>query len=283
MIQHRVCTQSDCDTGPTEPQGVDMYKVVGLAIGLGLIIVGSMGCEGGGSSGGGSGPFGGNDLISLHYDHAPDRDDGQSAAADRTLLQSTVGTSRAIAVSGAHGRNGGSFNPASDNVMNAAWPGQWTAAHGNREAAVASLAQRWGATLRSGGDIWVKEGGQSDLTAAVVAQIKTQQPDVNTKERIHVVQHGEWNEAQTTPSALQYVRAETDYIRIPNANSYLKGPRDEAFVQAAVNHPVHGSYWQAAFDYYPNIIDFSDTGELMYILGLGQIGIDEFRARYLDQ
>ena len=256
---------------------------MGLAIGLGLIIVGSMGCGGGGSSGGGSGPFGGNDLISLHYDHAPDRDDGQSAAADRTLLQSTVGTSRAIAVSGAHGRNGGSFNPASDNVMNAAWPGQWTAAHGNREAAVASLAQRWGATLRSGGDIWVKEGGQSDLTAAVVAQIKTQQPDVNTKERIHVVQHGEWNEAQTTPSALQYVRAETDYIRIPNANSYLKGPRDEAFVQAAVNHPVHGSYWQAAFDYYPNIIDFSDTGELMYILGLGQIGIDEFRARYLDQ
>jgi len=263
-----------------------MYKIVGLAIGLGLIIAGSMGCEGSGSGGGGSaGHFGGKDLISLHYDHAPDRDDGQSAAADRTLLQSTVGGavgSRVIAVSGAYGRNGGSFNPASDNVMNAAWPGQWTAAHGNREAAVASVSQRWGSVLRGGGDIWVKEGGQSDLTAAVVAQIKTQQPDVNTKERIHVVQHGEWNEAQTTPSALEYVRAETDYIRIANANSYLKGPRDETFVQAAVNHPVHGAYWQAAFDYYPNIIDFSDTGELMYILGLGEIGIDEFRIRYLE-
>ena len=28
------------------------------------------------------------DLISLHYDHAPDKDDGQSAAADRTVLES---------------------------------------------------------------------------------------------------------------------------------------------------------------------------------------------------
>ena len=28
------------------------------------------------------------DLLSLHYDHAPDKDDGHSAAADRTILES---------------------------------------------------------------------------------------------------------------------------------------------------------------------------------------------------
>ena len=31
------------------------------------------------------------DLVSLHYDHAPDRDDGHSAAADRTLLEALYG------------------------------------------------------------------------------------------------------------------------------------------------------------------------------------------------
>ena len=33
------------------------------------------------------------DIISLHYDHAPDKDDGHSAAADRTLLQTLYGQS----------------------------------------------------------------------------------------------------------------------------------------------------------------------------------------------
>ena len=50
------------------------------------------------------------DLISLHYDHAPDKDDGQSAAADRTLLQVHYGmdwiSKHVIAVSGTYGKNG---------------------------------------------------------------------------------------------------------------------------------------------------------------------------------
>jgi len=31
------------------------------------------------------------DPLSLHYDHTPDKDDGQSAAADRTVLESLFG------------------------------------------------------------------------------------------------------------------------------------------------------------------------------------------------
>ena len=45
------------------------------------------------------------DLLSLHYDHAPDKDDGHSTAADRTILQSMFGKKwikqHVIAVSGA--------------------------------------------------------------------------------------------------------------------------------------------------------------------------------------
>lgn len=47
------------------------------------------------------------DLLSLHYDHAPDKDDGHSAAADRTILETLYDCewikAHVVAVSGAYG------------------------------------------------------------------------------------------------------------------------------------------------------------------------------------
>ncbi len=232
------------------------------------------------------------DLISLHYDHAPDKDDGQSAAADRTILQSMYGpewiTTHVVAVSGAYGKNAAEFNPDSDRVMDAVWgageQGGWLAAHANRSRAIAEAARRWIAALKAGGDVWVKEGGQSDFTAEVVRAIRQQWSELDTRSRIHVVQHSDWNEQQTTEAALAYTRANTHYIRIRDANAYLnvKGG-DAAFVTAALGHPVFAPFWKAAFAYYPpqQRLDFSDTGELMHILGLGEMGIDAFRQTYL--
>ena len=231
------------------------------------------------------------DLISLHYDHAPDRDDGQSAAADRTVLETLFDRQwmkrHAVAVSGAYGRNRKHFRPASDAVMDAAFDdvGGWIAAHEQWPSAVAKLAERWKATLEAGGDVWVKEGGQSDITADVVRELREEMPDLETQRRIHVVQHSDWNENQTTRTALDYVKANTDYIRIRDANRYLnrKGG-DEAFVEAAKAHPRFGPAWRAALDYYdPKIrLDFSDTGELLHMLGLGELGIDAFGRRFLS-
>ncbi|OPZ22962.1 MAG: hypothetical protein BWZ10_00123 [candidate division BRC1 bacterium ADurb.BinA364] len=231
------------------------------------------------------------DLLSLHYDHAPDKDDGHSAAADITLLAALFDAdwikARVIAVSGAVGKNRGSFNHRSDAVMDASWNewGGWIAAIDQWDEAVETLTERWMAALKEGGDIWIKEGGQSDITAAIVRNIKQRMPDVDTRKRIHLIQHGLWNEKQTTDEDLAYVRAETDYVKIRNANAYLnvKGG-DETFVRAATAHPVHGNAWKAAFDYYApsQRVDFSDTGELLHILGLGEMNIDEFRQRYLD-
>ena len=58
---------------------------------------------------------------------------------------------------------------------------------------------------------------------------------------------------------------------------------DRAFVKAATKHPVFVHMWQTVFSYYnpEKILDFSDTGELMHILGLGEMNIDAFRQRYL--
>lgn len=231
------------------------------------------------------------DLISLHYDHAPDKDDGQSAAADRTILETLYDSDwiikHVIAVSGAYGKNASEFNTKSDDVMDAAWNefGGWLAAHTDKEKVISELTERWVQILKAGGDVWVKEGGQSDITAAVVAQIKKQLPELETNTRIHVVQHSDWNEDQTTDAALAYTRNHTDYIKIRDANNYLniKGGNRE-FEKSALAHPRFGQVWQAAFTYYNprQRLDFSDTGELMHILGLGEMSIDGFRKRFLD-
>ncbi len=231
------------------------------------------------------------DLISLHYDHAPDRDDGQSAAADRTILESMFDAdwikTHTIAVSGAYGENAEWFNADSDAVMDAVWKdlGGWLAGHVDRAGVVAELAGRWTEVIQAGGDVWVKEGGQSDITADAVKRIRNASPEIDTR-RIHVVQHSGWNEDKTTDSALEYVREHTHYIRIPDANAFLNLEGGHpAFSKAASEHPKLGPIWKAAFAYYPpsERLDFSDTGELMRILGLGEIGIDEFQERFLDE
>jgi uncharacterized membrane protein len=231
------------------------------------------------------------DLLALHYDHAPDRDDGQSAVADRVMLETELGAAwiarNALAVSGAYGENAADFDAGSDAVMDAVFGdvGGWLAAHGDRAAALDRMTDRWLGTLRAGGDVWVKEGGQSDLTAEVVARVQEALPDADTRSRIHVVQHSDWNEDMTTDAALAFVREYTDYVRIRDANAYLNlEGGDRAFEAAALAHDRFGAMWAAAFAYYPPAerLDFSDTGELMHILGVDEMGIDAFRARYLD-
>jgi hypothetical protein len=231
------------------------------------------------------------DLLSLHYDHAPDKDDGHSAAADRTILQTLYGkewiTKHVVAVSGAYGKNANDFNPNSDAVMDAAWNdcGGWLAAHTSHDNVISELTKRWSKTLQAGGDIWIKEGGQSDITALVVRNIIRQMPEVDTTSRIHTVQHSNWNEDQTAENALAYTRRHTHYTLIDDANAYLNIPRgNEAFVTSATNHSELGVVWKAAFAYYnpKERLDFSDTGELLYILGLGKLNFDGFREKFLD-
>ena len=230
------------------------------------------------------------DLLSLHYDHAPDKDDGHSAVADRCILETEFGCDwikdHVVAVSGAYGKNAPRFNDKSDAVMDATWHdcGGWIDAHADHDQAVKQLVERWRNCLQNGGDVWVKEGGQSDITADVVRVIRAELRDMDTTKRIHVVQHSDWNENQTTDAALDYTKTHTDYIRIKDANAYLNVQGgDRAFETAALEHPKFGPAWQAAFEYYSprERLDFSDTGELMHILGHGEFGIVEFKERYL--
>jgi hypothetical protein len=236
------------------------------------------------------------DVIALHYDHAPDLDDGQSAAADRTLLQSKFGARwlepHLVIVSGTYGINAPTFVRKSDEVMNAVWDDWWLSAHDRWKPSVERVAQRWVSTIERGGRVWVKEGGQSDFTTDVVTRIKEMRPAIDTRKSIVVVQHSSWNEERSTPKKLAYSKANTTYLKIPDANAHdalpVGAPSAKTFVDAALANRTYGKYWRAAFAYYPPLeprtghLDFSDTGELTHILGLGEVDVATFRSRYLS-
>lgn len=230
------------------------------------------------------------DLISLHYDHAPDRDDGHATVAALAVVRA-LGIVPHV-VSGAHGTgNADQYQPEAEVVMRAAWGSAWEDANGNRQAAVNATSSRWLNTLLNGGDIWVAEGGQSDLTTAVVRSINSSNPSINTRTRIHVVQHSRFNESNSNQSDLRFSQANTDYILIDDGNNDNRtadlNMRSDRFVQLARNSQF-GSAWNAAFSYLdPNFkLDFSDTVLLLHILGIGrdQIAtVEDFGAIFLDQ
>lgn len=234
------------------------------------------------------------DIIALHYDNAADLDDGQSASADRTLIQTKYGITwlnkHLSIVNGTCGTNANIFNKKSSEVMNAVWGHMWLSAHEDWKSSVKKIALKWMKVIKRGGKVWIKEGGQSDFTTDVIKYIKTKHPSINTIRDVIVVQHSQSNEETTTAAKLDYVKANTRYIKIPDANAYAVinhgSPSIKPFVDAALSNPTFKKYWTASFKYYPPFakkgsIDYSDSGELMYILGLGQLSVEEFKNIYL--
>ncbi len=168
--------------------------------------------------------------------------------------------------------------------------------------AVENAYQIWKETLDRGGRVWVADGGQHDFTADVVRLIRQRMPSLNTRARIINVQHSNWNLAHTTLSDLQYLAGTAskrpnpqagrqdivtvgntgvvDFRYIANGNvggnasADLNG-RDDNFVARARSSKFGGA-WNAAFNYlnpFGNAagdpkLDFSDTVEALYILGV---------------
>lgn len=92
------------------------------------------------------------DLISLHYDHAPDRDDGHAAVAGLIVSRHHGFTPHVIG--GAYGAlNASRYDSGSEAVMNSAWPGSWVNAHADWPGAVQQTVNRWSGTLAAGGDV----------------------------------------------------------------------------------------------------------------------------------
>lgn len=210
------------------------------------------------------------DLISLHYDCAPDPDDMESAVADRILLEGVLGTAwvraHVLAVVGTFGARSPAYRGAPcERVVRAVWddvldvpvqvagaqPGQLHAWRTRRArlGAVRGVFPTWSAALAKGGHVYVKEGGPSDFTALVLARVAAAQQRTSAPAGpcVHVVQHSAWNEAHADPRALAVVRNCTlcDY-RGPKAtgrgpladgNLALQRPAMDPRCPACLPHP----------------------------------------------
>jgi len=131
------------------------------------------------------------DLVALHFDHAPDRDDGHAAVA-ALMVVNKLGLNVHV-VAGTYGEySRDRFVGASVGLMNSVWGSQWHNAHRNFAATVSSAADRWSSVIAGGGTVWIAEGGPSDFTAAVLRRIHSVYPNVNTSQRIALVQHSDW-------------------------------------------------------------------------------------------
>jgi len=232
------------------------------------------------------------DLLLVQFDCKTDVDDLHTVAAFATL----VSNQRYLkvnyhSVAGTYGTQGGLYVPPND-LFQLAFGDNWTDAHNNTKAAVEKVKSLVIKTLVQGGDLWIADAGQSDFSAELVNAIKKDLPKIETTKRIHIVQHAEWNEEVTTPEKLDFVKRNTDYIKIPDGNGIGNGTpgfRTPEFTNwdDKINNPELTEIWQLAVDLankyngkdgrYNNEailaggLDFSDLSEVCWILGLQDI------------
>jgi len=232
------------------------------------------------------------DLLLVQFDCKTDVDDLHTLAALVTLLSdSKFSKIRYHAVAGTYGIQEGLYVPANP-LFQLAFGDNWTDAHEKVNGAVEKVNAIIKKILETQGDIWIAEAGQSDFTAKLIKSMQSDLPDLSVSQRIHVVQHSEWNENSTSPESLQFVKKNTDYQKIPDGNAVGNGTPgflSPEYTQwkKKISNPKLIGIWQLATDLsnkyngkegrYNNEaisaggLDFSDLSEVCWILGLQDI------------
>ncbi len=232
------------------------------------------------------------DLLLMQFDCKTDVDDLQSAAALITLLSdSRYSKINYHAVAGTYGIQEGLYVPPND-LFQLAFGKNWTEANENRETAAKKVKNILEEVLKQNGDIWIADAGQSDFSAELIRMIQADLPAINTRQRIHLVQHSDWNEKVTTPADLEFVKQNSDYQRIADGNVVGNGTpgfRSPEFtdLKSKLKNPQLSKIWNKAIELcnkyngkdgrYLNEavaaggVDFSDLAEVCWILGLQDI------------
>ncbi|MDO6461430.1 hypothetical protein Q4485_12035 [Granulosicoccaceae sp. 1_MG-2023] len=242
------------------------------------------------------------DFIALHYDNAPDPDDGHAAVAGRMVIAHFGLEEVTGVVSGAYGAPVAHlYREDSEPVFYATWgeegvAGGWFNAHRQREVSLQNSADQWQSVLLAGGRVLVAEGGQSDYTADVMRELAERDSALDLS-RIWVFQHSygpkSFNESQATQADLSYVKAHATYVKVPDGNTQNASAdlneRNDAVANRFLASAQFGEAWSAAFTYlnpFTRKFDASDTVELLYILGLDSrdiAGWDDFSDYFLPQ
>jgi hypothetical protein len=232
------------------------------------------------------------DLLLAQFDCKTDVDDLHTVAALATLLSdSSFAEINFHAVAGAYGMQDGLYVPP-NRLFQDAFGDNWTDAHADFEKAVEKVKLIVKPILAKNGDVWIADAGQSDFSAALIKTIQDDLPEIDTKQRFHVVQHSDWNEEVTTPECLQFVKTNADYQKIPDGNAVGNGtpgfrtPENFQLMEYIENSELLKT-WNLAIDLanqyngkegrYNNEaiaaggLDFSDLSEFCWIFGLQDI------------
>lgn len=232
------------------------------------------------------------DLFLAQFDCKTDVDDIQSVAGVVTMLADPrfLGV-RYHAVAGAYGIQEGLYVPGNP-LFEAAFDHDWSDAHTNYEHALREVTIRVTQTLENGGNIWIADAGQSDFTADIIRNIRKTLPSIQTKRRIHVVQHSEWNENSAAPDNLSYVKTNAAYHKIPDGNiigngspgfytpevvnwrDYIKSPKLVHIWEMAIEianqyNGKDGRHNNPAIA--DGGLDFSDVSETCWIFGFSDL------------
>lgn len=244
------------------------------------------------------------DLLLVHFDCKTDVDDVQTMAGLSTLLKNKTYQNLSYhAVTGTYGVQEGLYVPP-NTLLERAFIGHWSDAHTDIDKAVKEVLQKVKITLLQNGDVWIADAGQSDFSAKLIAAVKTEIKNINSKVRFHVVQHSDWNESVTAEKALNYVKTHTDYNKIPDGNALNNGTpgfRDPYYkeLKKQVKDAELLDIWDHAIaisnqyngkdDRYLNEaiaaggLDFSDLSEVCWILDIQDINnIQDFFYRMLN-
>ena len=232
------------------------------------------------------------DLYLAHFDVKTDVDDVHSVAAVATMLADPrFSKVRYHAVAGTYGIQEGLYVPA-ERVFDLAFGDHWSDAHGDFDKALDEVRSFSIETLEDGGSIWIAEAGQSDFSAALIRNIQGLIPEAIVKDRVHIVQHADWNEEVTTAEDLAFVKESASYKKIPDGNAPGNGSpgfRSNTAVdwQENVNDVRLSKIWTAAVEVantyngadgrYLNEaiqdggLDFSDVAETAWIFGFSDL------------
>ena len=232
------------------------------------------------------------DLYLAHFDVKTDVDDVHSVAAVATMLADPrFSKVRYHAVAGTYGIQEGLYVPA-ERVFDLAFGDRWSDAHKDFDKALDEVRSLCIETLNDGGSIWIAEAGQSDFSAALIRSIQELIPEAIVKDRVHVVQHADWNEEVTTAEDLAFVKESASYQKIPDGNApgngspgfrsntavdwqeYVSDIRlsetwTEAVEVADTYNGADGRYLNEAIQ--DGGLDFSDVAEMAWIFGFADL------------
>ena len=256
------------------------------------------------------------DLLIPQFDSKPDPDDIHAQAALGSMLShKDLQGVNYYAVAGAYGIQNGNFID-SDNLFDLAFgAANWTDADADRNGSVTRIVNKVIPILQNGGQVWVQEAGQSNITADWVKEVQKTVNNAIVKSNVIVVQHSKWNQDQTATADLDYVRNNTNYFYIDDGNAPFTASwgdhgvwqtpeyrsRDTKWLIAAENsaNPRAKALWLEAArvidSAYPNGIpydwsfmkggglDYSDCAENWWIFSIGDKADDvtKFWDRYV--